>query len=576
MAKVGINASVMVDKLADEASTIGAIFKNMVGGDRQASDKAWSDLFNGGSTQLKRIQEEAKAAKAEIDKVRDAALAKVDRHGKSEEEEKYGPMFGPAAPPKGDTLDPDDLKRHKKPKSDKLLEDWAKDLEDRKMLEENWFTWDKAQELKFWEDKLATVAGKGKEYEKAQTKAEKEINKLRKDIRTDQLAAEKKDIQDQVKAETDKIDLEIDAIKTGTKRKAEAIDALEGKAEGKKAAAPGGIGGLLAGQEELKTLETLEAQKKKLYADELAAVIALEREKLDVKLQGYALDLQQQGITEARKKEIIGQVKQAQRDFDKVVQKETEANQAKGLADERNFAKKRTEIEKDAAKTIGGYMDPFVKGFMGGLGKMLDGTITFAQAVGGLGKMLLQAFSQVILSMVEAWIEGLAHQAAAWVAHLLFKETTEKASDAASVATGVATRTAQAEGQAALLGLNAAASAAAVPVVGWLAWPGAMAAALAAGQALVPMAAAAGGFDIPAGLNPITQLHSKEMVLPADLADRVRGMTGGGGDTHVHISAMDSRSFEQSLRTHGSSLNRVLKDNIRNGKFGRVGRGGGR
>jgi len=39
---------------------------------------------------------------------------------------------------------------------------------------------------------------------------------------------------------------------------------------------------------------------------------------------------------------------------------------------------------------------------------------------------------------------------------------------------------------------------------------------------------------------------------------------------------MDSRSFEQSLRTHGSSLNRVLKDNIRNGKFGRVGRGGGR
>jgi len=40
--------------------------------------------------------------------------------------------------------------------------------------------------------------------------------------------------------------------------------------------------------------------------------------------------------------------------------------------------------------------------------------------------------------------------------------------------------------------------------------------------------AAANGFDVPAGTNPLTQLHSSEMVLPADLANNVRSMTSSG------------------------------------------------
>jgi hypothetical protein len=37
------------------------------------------------------------------------------------------------------------------------------------------------------------------------------------------------------------------------------------------------------------------------------------------------------------------------------------------------------------------------------------------------------------------------------------------------------------------------------------------------------------GYDVPAGINPLTQLHAREMVLPADLADTVRGMAANGG-----------------------------------------------
>lgn len=35
---------------------------------------------------------------------------------------------------------------------------------------------------------------------------------------------------------------------------------------------------------------------------------------------------------------------------------------------------------------------------------------------------------------------------------------------------------------------------------------------------------AAGGWDIPAGINPLTQLHENEMVLPAEHAQTIREM----------------------------------------------------
>lgn len=38
---------------------------------------------------------------------------------------------------------------------------------------------------------------------------------------------------------------------------------------------------------------------------------------------------------------------------------------------------------------------------------------------------------------------------------------------------------------------------------------------------------AAGGFDIPSGINPVTQLHEREMVLPAQYAEVIRSMAGG-------------------------------------------------
>lgn len=77
---------------------------------------------------------------------------------------------------------------------------------------------------------------------------------------------------------------------------------------------------------------------------------------------------------------------------------------------------------------------------------------------------------------------------------------------------------------------GAAASQAGIPIIG----PGlalaAMATILAAvGGLSARVPSAERGWSIPAGLNPLTQLHEQEMVLPRAEADAVRRMASGGG-----------------------------------------------
>ena len=107
----------------------------------------------------------------------------------------------------------------------------------------------------------------------------------------------------------------------------------------------------------------------------------------------------------------------------------------------------------------------------------------------------------------------------------------------------------------------AGASAADTPVIGWaLAAPAA--AAVFAGLSAY---SASGGYDIPANLSPVTQLHPKEMVLPAKYAEPLReslangGGAGGGGGMNLNIKAIDSRSIVKALGRNGA-LGKALKD----------------
>ena len=98
---------------------------------------------------------------------------------------------------------------------------------------------------------------------------------------------------------------------------------------------------------------------------------------------------------------------------------------------------------------------------------------------------------------------------------------------------------AQSQAMVAMAGLNAFAATAAIPFVGpELASEAAIAASgaaevyatLATAAAGFSVLSAAGGMDIPAGVNPLTQLHEREMVLPAQHADTIRRLGAAGGE----------------------------------------------
>ena len=54
------------------------------------------------------------------------------------------------------------------------------------------------------------------------------------------------------------------------------------------------------------------------------------------------------------------------------------------------------------------------------------------------------------------------------------------------------------------------------------------------------IASAEGGYDIPAGANPVTQLHEKEMVLPRAQADVIRGLAANGGSGGMKLTLINN------------------------------------
>ncbi len=123
------------------------------------------------------------------------------------------------------------------------------------------------------------------------------------------------------------------------------------------------------------------------------------------------------------------------------------------------------------------------------------------------------------------------------------------AAQEAGAAEGLAIKAAMAIKQIAIDAYTAFAGAyaaiAAIPYVGPVLAPVAagvaFAGVIAAGRAI---ASAEGGYDIPHGVNPVTQLHQDEMVLPAPVANTVRSAMNGStnaakrsnGDTHIHMN----------------------------------------
>jgi hypothetical protein len=205
----------------------------------------------------------------------------------------------------------------------------------------------------------------------------------------------------------------------------------------------------------------------------------------------------------------------------------------------------RTAATVEQSKNVMQGMSAFQTGMAGAIKSVANGTAS----IGG-------AMKSFMMGMVDAVIGILANMAAAWATQKVLEMVMGKTAAISGVA-----------GNAAVAGAAATASAAAIPLIGWEIAPAAGLAAFTSAMAFgAAIPAAAKGFDIPAGVNPLTQLHEKEMVLPANIAQPVREMAEGGGigkSVELHVHATDAESVARLFKNNGRALADALKDQLR-------------
>ncbi len=224
--------------------------------------------------------------------------------------------------------------------------------------------------------------------------------------------------------------------------------------------------------------------------------------------------------------------------------------------------------------------------FNQGLMQMAEGSKSFSQVMTGVGQQILNHLIEQISKMESAWIKSeltktattqagtqarsAAEEAGHLKARILSFETAEK---------DILNSAVKAAGGA----FNAFAS---NPLTLPLA-PVAAATAFAAVEAFGNLASAAGGYDIPSGVNPLVQAHAEEMILPARIANPLRSMLGqmqgaqtpafggaqdGGGASSISLSihALDGKSVQQFFDKHSDRLVRSLRGAHRRGALSEV------
>jgi len=207
--------------------------------------------------------------------------------------------------------------------------------------------------------------------------------------------------------------------------------------------------------------------------------------------------------------------------------------------------------------------DQMEQGFNKAIDGMLTGQTRLSQSLKNAWNSMVLDFAHMAVKMTVRWIGEQAMQVAATA----LAET----SKTAAAVTGATERQSISIMETIKSINNKAVDAAAgaynaivgIPYVGPALAPVAAGVAYAGVMAFGAMASASGGYDIPAGINPVTQLHAQEMVLPAHLANTVRDSVGGGpggASTTYNISALDAKSFKHCVSGNMKALKSLNRD----------------
>lgn len=470
---------------------------------------------------------------------------------------KQGSAPGATSPGRGGGEDPDAPPKTKKTKktegADERLAAWKDELAQTQAAEEAGKDTLLVDEISFWQAKLRTIQGNGKADVKLRQQINAEILGADKQLHADELRSA--EIRAQAKRDAALEELEIERRSIEDRRNARELDAQQAEAQ----------------------------------------LLALNARMLEIRIA----DLERQ-----RELAAGDMVKTAEID-------------AQIAAAKRAAGREIVQIHKETTGAIAGEWDQVLGRVEQGLERTINGLITGTQSLRQGLKGIFQGMTIDFLTQKSA---ELRHHVAVELAKrgittstVAHKIITEGAGAVKSIAITVATGLKQIVVYAATAAAGAYAALAAIPLIGPILAPVAAGVALAGVLALGgKIASAEGGYDIPSNVNPLTQLHKREMVLPAPLADAVRGMASGRGpaagtgattpggsatavataasmasaiaaavekaamsaaaasppQTHqhdYHIHAIDSRSLEETLRRNPAAFAAGAKAAARNG-----------
>lgn len=472
----------------------------------------------------------------------------------------------------------------------------------------------KKEQAKAEDSTIAKPLEKTPEEKKAAEKLAEEIRKINEKAEMERLAGIEREYQAIVNSHADGLRKYKDSIEG--RRAVDRLYAAELEHLYKKANDDG-----------IKEAEKANKEKAAIDAEDInrAKNIALQKLNIDAsieatKFQNLSMSMEENIAIEKQLENQRYKIKKDAAEKIKGLYKEGTIEYAKAGREQEDIALAHTQREKelnlraarDSAEAWHHMSDSIKSAFTSSIAGLLNATSNWKTAFQSLLNGILGAFTQMIAQMIVKWGAGeLAKSAIGkwWAAQEVITEGTKETAKTAIVLSHTTTRmgmmgtevstkavlkqtevvtegvtetektTLATGGAMARIGLAlseafagivafysflgpAAVAAAAVTVAG--------AGAVVYGMVSSATKSASGGYDIPSGVNPVTQLHQDEMVLPAHIANPLRDSLAGGGvggGTNITINALDAKSVAQLFKEHGGAIVDSLKNQNRNFKL---------
>ena len=447
-----------------------------------------------------------------------------------------------------------------------------RDAYDKQKLEQGSFQqYTLAMERDFWKQILDTVAMTDDERASASKKYYAAELQLRKQAFDAEIADIKAKIAQHKQGSLDRIQLAGEAAaKIGEKYGLESKEYKQALGEMSKMA-----------EERYKQQQKLEEMALERTKESKVAAIELERQALDDAEKLGLIHADQKLARLKQLKELEYQIElQAENDQAAIYDLDEVAYQQhldkiaklkeKHAAD---MVKLDGQIAAESKKSLDTLLDPIGNAFQKLMDGMIQGTQTWRQAINksllAIGADYLAAGTKWVMEHIK--IEIMKTQAT--TAGVAARSAAEQAGSAQSILltawTAIKNITAAAW-EAAAAAFKAIVG---IPVIGPALAPEVAAGAAATVLGFAGNFSAAGGFDVPRGLSPVTRLHPEEMVLPDHLANAVRAMAGngagaggGGGGVNVNINAayVDAAGIRRLFMDNGSALSDSIRRQARN------------